>query len=113
MCIGSVLRPYVKSSSTATHRHRETCGWFHDAGRSDGHEQCAFIEGAIYPIEVEWHFAEPADMRANVSTARTSWNLCWWLVQIPVRERWPVAGVTTAHEQMAVHVNDALRTGLL
>jgi hypothetical protein len=44
-------------------------GWFDHARRAHSHKDRAFIEGTEDAIQLERHFAKPANVRSNPSTA--------------------------------------------
>ena len=88
-------------------------GWLDHARRAHSHEDRAFIEGTEDAIQLERHLAEPTDVRANPTAAVAPAKLGWRIVGVRVEERRSAACVTAAFEQFAVHVNDALRPGLL
>ena len=60
-------------------------------------------------IQVEWHFAEPADVWANSATAFAAWKLDWRIVCVRVSKWRAAASVAVAAEEFAVHMDDALR----
>ncbi len=64
-------------------------------------------------VEVEGHFAEPADVRANPAAAFAAWNFGGRVVGAGVVKGRQAAGIATALEQLAVHVDDAGRAAPL
>jgi hypothetical protein len=88
-------------------RHK-TRRWLHDTRCTDSHEDRAFIEGTEDTIQIERHFAEPADVRANPAAAFAPGKLGWRIVGVGVAERRQVAPVAAALEEFAVHVDDRI-----
>jgi len=87
--------------------------WLHNSRCSDSHEDRAFIQYAEDAIQLEWHFAEPADMRANPAAAIAPGKFGWRIVGVRVTKRRSAASVTAALEEFPMHVNSALRSSLL
>jgi hypothetical protein len=71
------------------------------------------IQCSIDSIQLERHFAKPADVRANPTAASAPGDFGWRLVEIHVAKSWAAAGVATALEKLSVHVDDVLRPRLL
>jgi len=80
---------------------------------SYGHKESASIECAIDSIQFKRHFAEPADVRANLAAAFTPANIGRRLVEIRVVKRRAAASVAAALEKLSVHVDNFSRTCLL
>jgi len=87
--------------------------WLDHARRSYGYEQGAGIQRSIDSIQLERHFAEPADVRANPTAASAPWEFDGRFVEIRVVKWGAATGVATAFEKLAVHVDDVPRTCLL
>jgi hypothetical protein len=81
--------------------------------RSYGHKESTSIQCAIDSIQFKRHFAEPADVRANLAAAFTPGDFGWRLVEIRVVKRRAAASVAAALEKLSVHVNNFPRTCLL
>jgi hypothetical protein len=106
-CVGRCLRSNVNGSGTTIHVCHEARGWLDHARRAYGHEDRAFAQCAEDAIQVERHFAEPADMRSNATSALAAENLGGWFVDVGVEERRSAARVAAALEEFGVHVDDA------
>jgi len=111
--VGGLLGADVDGSGAAADMGDETGRWLDDAGCSNGHEDRAFAERAKNFIEVEGHFAEPADVRTNPAAAFAPGNLGGRVERVRVIEGRAAASVAAALEKLAVHVNNTARTGLL
>jgi hypothetical protein len=76
-------------------------------------EDCAFVHSAEDAIQLERHFAEPADVRANPAAAVASGNLRWRIVGGRVVKWRSGASIAAAFEKLPVHMDDANRPSLL
>jgi len=108
-----LLRSDVDRSSTTANMGAKARGWLDHARCTHSHEDGAFVYCAEDAIQFERHFAEPADVRANPSSALAAGKLRWRIVGIRVMKRCSAACVTAAFEKLAVHVDDANRPCLL
>ncbi len=90
----------------------EAGGGFDDAGCPDGDEDGAEAERLIDFVHAEGDFAEPADVWANAAAAVAAGKLGGRIVGARVREGRFLARVAAALEKLAVHVDDADRSGL-
>jgi hypothetical protein len=112
-CVGRFLRSNVNGSGTTTYMGDKASGWLDHTRLARRNEDRAFVQSGEDAIQVERHFAEPADVRSNATSAVAPGNLGGWFVDIGVAERGSAACVTAAFEEFAVHVDTALRPCLL
>jgi hypothetical protein len=104
---------HVNRSRTPANMRNEARRWLHNARCADSHEDRAFVQRVEDAIQVERHFAEPTDVRANPSSALASGKLRWRIVGRRVVKWRSGASVAAALEKFAVHVDDANRPCLL
>jgi hypothetical protein len=112
-CVSRFLRSHVDPPRTTTDVSNEASGWLNYARCADSHEDRAFVQSAEDAIQLERHFAEPADVRANPSPAVAPGKLGWRIVGVGVAERRSGATIAAAFEEFAVHVDDIPRPCLL
>jgi hypothetical protein len=105
-CVSWLFHSHVDRSRTVSDLRDEARGWLHHSRRSDRHEHRAFIQCAEDAIQLERHFAEPANVRANPSAALAPGKLGWRIIEISVFKRWSAATVAAALEEFPVHVDD-------
>jgi hypothetical protein len=72
-----------------------------------------FVQSAEDAIQVERHFAEPADVRSNATSAFAPGHFGWRIVEICIVKWSAAATVATALEKLSVHVDNFPRTRLL
>lgn len=73
--IGGRLGTEVDGSGAAGSVGGETGGGLDGAGSADGEEDGAVVESGEDFVEVEWSFAEPADVGSDFSAAGAARNL--------------------------------------
>ena len=112
-CVRRLLCSHVDRPRTTAYMGDKARGWLDHARRAHSHEDGAFIEGMEDAIQLERHLAEPADVRANPTSAVAPGNLGWRIVGGRVVKWRSAAPVAAALEEFAVHVDDALRPCLL
>ena len=98
-CVRGFFRSHIDRSGTTADVSDKPRGWLHHARCADSHEDRAFVQSGEDAIQVERHFAEPADVRTNPAAAVAPGNLGGWFVDISVAERGSAACVATAFEQ--------------
>jgi len=112
-CVRRLLRSDVDSfRTTANVRGETSCGFDHPR-RAHGYEDRAFVECAEDSIQLERHFAKPADVRSNSTSAVAAGKLGWKIVGGRVVKWCSGASIAAALKQFAVHVDDAHRPCLL
>jgi hypothetical protein len=104
------LRANVDGSRVISNASDETGRGFYHAGGPDCDKKRACVERVDDLIHLKWGFAEPANVRANPTPAFASRNLGGRVVSSYVVKGHAPARVAAAFEQLAVHVNDALRS---
>jgi hypothetical protein len=87
---------------------RNSCGFDHPR-RAHGYEDRAFVECAEDSIQLERHFAKPADVRSNSTSAVAAGKLGWKIVGGRVVKWRSGASIAAALKQFAVHVDNAHR----
>src|ERR1700722_1636347 len=97
-CVRRLLRSHVDCSRTTANVCNKARRWLHNARCPDSHEERAFIQFVEDAIQLERHFAEPTDVRANPSAAFAPGKLGWRIVGGRVAERRSAARVATAFE---------------
>jgi hypothetical protein len=113
VAIGGKLGAEVQSFGLTGSMGGETGGWLDGAGCADGEENAALVESGEDLVEMEWGFAEPADVGTDFSAAGTMRNFGVGFVEVSVFERRPRTGVAAALEEFSVHVEDTAGAGLL
>lgn len=104
--IGGRLGAGVVGLRMASGMGSETGGGFDGAGSADGEEDGAVVEGAEDFIEVEGSFAEPADVRADLSAAFATRDGGGLFVELRIFKRRARARIAAGFEKFAVHVDD-------
>ncbi len=113
-CVRGFFGSHINSSSATAHmRGDKARRWLHNSRCSDSHEDGALLQRMEDAIQLEWHFAEPADVRANPTAAFASWDFGWRFVEIGVGKWSAAASVAAALEKLPVHVDDVSQTCLL
>lgn len=110
--IGWLLRPDIDRSGPPLNVRDEASGWLDHARGTYCQEHRAFIESTENPIQLERHFAEPTDVGANPAATFALRQLRRRFIRILVFKWRAATGVAATLEELAVHVNDALRSCL-
>jgi len=103
-CVRRLLRSNVDRASATTDVSDKARGWLDHARCAHSHEDRAFVQCVEDAIQLERHFAEPADVRSNATSAVAPGNLGGWFVDIGVAERCAAARIAAALKEFAVHV---------
>src|ERR1019366_1498825 len=109
-CVRRILRPQIDCPCMTTIDMSNKAGSrLHYTRRSYGYEHRAGVQCTIDSIQMEWHFAEPANVWTNPTAALTPGYLGWRLVEVRVVKGRAAASVATTLEKLSVHVADAFR----
>ena len=107
VAIGRRFGADVVSFGVASGVSGETGGRLDGTGGADGKEDGATIECGVDVVEIVRHFAEPADVRANLRTTFAAWNGGRRLVEVRIFEGRARTRFAAGLEEFAVHVDDA------
>ena len=75
---GSVCRSFradIEGSGATRDLGNETCRGLNNTRSANRREQGTLAERFENVVEMEWSFAEPADVRTNERAARTTWQI--------------------------------------
>lgn len=93
---------------------RKACGRLDGAGSADGEEDGAVVESGVNFVHIVGNFAEPADVRTNLSATFATWESGGRLVvELSVFKGRAGTGIAAGFEEFAVHVNHAGGTAAL
>jgi hypothetical protein len=106
-CVSGFFGSDVDSFRTTANVRDKTRGWLDHARRAYSHEDRAFVECARDAIQLERHFAKPADVRSNATSAVAAGKLGWRIVGGCVVKWRSGASIAAAFKQFAVHVDNA------
>ena len=112
-CVSRFLRSHIDRSRTTADLSDKAGGWLDHSRCADSHEDRAFIQNAEDAIQLERHFAEPADMWANPTAAFAPGNFHGRIVGARVVKWRSGASIAAAFEKLAVHVNQLSGAGML
>jgi len=113
VAIGRKFRAEVEGFGAAGGMGGKTGGGLDGARGADGEENSALVERGEDFVEMEGSFAEPADVRPDLSSAGAARDFDRGFIKVGVVEGCTGTGVATALEEFAVHVEDAAGAGLL
>lgn len=111
--VGGRLGTNVIGSGVAGSVGGKAGGGLDGAGSADGEEDGGVVESGEDFVEMKRSFAEPADVRADLSAAFVATgNRGGLFVESRIVERWARTRVTAGFEEFAVHMDDMGRAGL-
>src|ERR1700757_668448 len=112
-CVRGFFLSHVDRPRTTAHLSNKAGRWLDHSRCADSHEDRAFVQFAGDAIQLERHFAKPADVRSNATSAVAAEKLGWRIVGGGVVKWRAGASIAAAFKQFAVHVDDAYRSCLL
>jgi hypothetical protein len=110
--IGRLFGSYIGGARVPRNLGHEAGGRFYYSGSPDSQEHRARPQRCDNPLHLKGHFAEPTDMRANISSAITAGQFRRRLIGIAVREWQPATMIAAALEKLSVHVQYPSGAGL-